>query len=70
MLAKTACIRVNHLQRRLTPPLPESNAKRGEGRQAFLRSDYLWLDYITGMVKLAPSLTPEGQRAVTVLVLV
>ncbi len=28
------------------------------------------LPYITGMVKLAPSLTPEGQRAVTVFVLV
>jgi hypothetical protein len=26
--------------------------------------------HMTGMVKLAPSLTPEGQRAVTVLVLV
>src|SRR5687767_9307308 len=39
---------------------------RGAGRMSLMRCGY----FIVGMTNSAPSLVPEGQRAVTVLVLV
>jgi hypothetical protein len=39
---------------------------RNAGRRCFMRCDY----FIVGMTNSAPSLVPDGQRAVTVLVLV